>query len=406
MSVAVMLEPTGLGALPVYLAFAGLCVGLIALAAPQGRALWWLFAGAVVGLAAASRLAGHGWGAVALLAGAEFAIVALVASRGGPARAAGARFLLAVALGVAATVAALALTDLGHVRPPAPFDRLAVALLVLGLMLKLGLVPLYFFLPGVAKAAPALTLALMIGVVDVAVFAELIALRQEAGWLFSDFQAVWVTVAALSILGGALLALAQTDLKAMLAFSSVDHLGYLILGVVAGGEGLTGASYGLIAHGLAKLALFGAVAVGAHALGKPLTLATQGLAARAPIAAAVFMIGALGMIGIPPTLGFLGQWRLYAAGMALGGPALLAVMVLGSMIALLAYIRAIHRVWLGPAPTPTASTAPIRAMPRLASAALAAVALAILGLGLMPGLLPGGQPGPIHAAASQQVRAP
>ncbi|KAA0595267.1 NADH:ubiquinone oxidoreductase subunit 2 (subunit N) [Azospirillum lipoferum] len=381
--------------IPLFLAVA-LGVGLYARAIPQGNGGWWRFAAATVALAVAARLAGHGWAGTLLASSAELLAVGMVWSGGtGQAHAAARKYLTAVLLATLCGWTALALIHLGEVRPAAPWDRLAVALLLIGVALKLGLVPVYFWLPAVARASSAMTTALIVAVVDVGGFCELLALRDVAPWIFTDFAPLWIGLAGLSLLGAALLALAQRELKPMLAFSSIDDMGYLLLGLVAGGaDGMAGAWFGILGHALGKIVLFGAVGAAEWHLGRAVTLDDRGLSTPLPVASAAFMLGALGFIGIPPTLGFVGHWRLYLAGAELGGPALLAVLYASSAMALLCYVRVIHRVWLGPAESPVSG----RPLPPAAALVLLAFAVAPVLFGLVPNALrPAAEPHP-HVA--------
>jgi formate hydrogenlyase subunit 3/multisubunit Na+/H+ antiporter MnhD subunit len=349
---------------------------------------WWAWAVLVVGLAAISQVVPHSWLGFVLSTASELAAVGLVWSRGTPEAARAARrYLLAVVLALVCITAALALTAKGEHMPAAPLDKLAVALMVVGFALKLGLVPVYFWVPAVARSSPAITTALIVAVVDIASFAELYALRGEAPWMFASYQGVWLALAVLSLLGGALLALAQSELKVMLAFSSVDDMGYLLIGLLTGGDaGLSGAWLGLVSHSVCKLLLFAAVGAAEQAIGRPVTLETRGLASRVPVASAAFMVGALAFLGVPPGIGFAGHWRLYLAGAELGGPVLLGAMALASALALLTYVRAIHRSWLGPCNLPQLA----RPAPHLAMAVLVVLAVAAVALGTVPGtLMPG-----------------
>lgn len=385
--------------------FAGIAlgIGLYARAIPQGGRSWWQFATGTIVLALLARLVGHGWPATLLSSAAELFAVGMVWSTGTPlARAAARKYLSAVFLGILFTSAALVMTDFGTVRPAAPFDRLSVALLMLGFALKLGLVPVYFWLPAVARASSAMTTALIIAVVDVGGFCELLALRGTAPWMFDQFATLWTVLAVLSLLGAALLALAQTELKPMLAFSSIDDMGYLLLGLAAGGaDGFAGAWYGILGHALGKVVLFGAVGAAEWHLGRPVTLDTRGLSTPLPVASAAFMLGALGFIGIPPTLGFVGHWRLYLAGAELGGPVLLTALYAASAMALLCYVRAIHRTWLGPTnvAAEAGTGAAGRPLPSLAVVVLLAFAIAPVLFGLMPNLLRPTAEAPAHVAA-------
>ena len=280
--------------------------------------------------------------------------------------------------------------------------KIAVVLLIVGFALKLALVPVYSWLPAVARASSAMTTALIIGVIDVSSFCDLMTLRGAAPWIFETFSTVWIALAVVSLIGAALLALAQTELKPMLAFSSIDDMGYLLLGLVLGGPvGMTGAWFGILSHGIAKVVLFGSVGAAEWYLGRPVTLQTRGLSSRLPVASAAFMLGALGFIGIPPTLGFVGHWRLYLAGAELGGPWLVGVLCTASAMAVLCYARAIHRTWLGPTGVPDTG----KSLPATGAAVLLSFALASVLFGFVPDVLRTAPP-PTHALASLVRGAP
>jgi len=358
-----------------------LAVALYALSLPQGGASWWGLAALSVALVLAGRAAGPSWGGAICLDAAELAAVALVWTQGtGDTLRAAHRYLGAIAPAIVCTLAAQALVGEGAAAPAPPVDKLAVCLLLVGFALKLGLIPFYFWLPAVAAAAPPMTTALIVSIVDIATFAELLELRQAAPWVFTEHAAIWMGIALLSLCGGALLALAQRELKRMLAFSTIADLGLLLTGVVVGGPvGLAGAQIGAVSHALSKVILFGAVGLAERRIAQPVTLDTRGLAARLPLVGAVFVIGALGFLGVPPGLGFVGYWRLYVAGADYGGPALLAALFLVAALDLLCYVRAIHRVWLGP-PQVAVSGAPAA----LAQATMTVLAVGIILLGLYP----------------------
>jgi multicomponent Na+:H+ antiporter subunit D len=366
--------------------FAGLAlaVALYALSLPQGGASWWGLAALSVALVLAGRAAGPSWGGAICLDVAELAAVALVWTQGtGDTLRAARRYLGAIAPAIVCTIAGQALVGHAAAAPAPPVDKFAVCLLLVGFALKLGLIPFCFWLPAVAAAAPTMTTALIVSIVDIATVAELLDLRQIAPWVFTEHAAIWMVIALLSLCGGALLALAQRELKRMLAFSTIADLGLLLTGVVAGGSlGLAGAQLGAVSHAVSKVILFGTVGLAEQRITQPLTLDTRGLAARLPLASAAFVIGALGFIGVPPGLGFVGYWRLYVSGTEYGGPALLGVLFLVAALDLLCYVRAIHRVWLGPAQVGV-SGAPAS----LAQATVTVLALGIILLGLYPGVL-------------------
>lgn len=363
-----------------------LAVGLAALllaAALGGRSpTWWVVAILAIAATLAARLLGHGGLASGLGAAGELAVLALVALSGTSQARAAAR-LWALVLVPAIVAVAIGSAVIGHGHPAAPWDRIAVGLLILGFAVKLALVPLYVWLPTVARAVPAVTLILVLGVVDTAVLADLADLSRAAPWIVTDHAALWTGLAALSLLGGAVLALAETDLKVILAFVGVADAGLLLLGLLAADPvAATGTDVGLIGKALAETALFGAVACGETALGRPLSIAdTRGLAGRLPVASAVFMVGAAAVVGLPPSLGFSAHWRLFRAAAEIGGPAMLALVFVAASLLLLVMVRALHRVWLGPSDDVATPAAPVAAR-----AVLVAVAIAIVASGLVPRL--------------------
>lgn len=357
-------------------------VALFAKAFPQGDRRWWVLVGLLAAFVTAGMLLPNGWPRQLLLDAGAFVAVAMVWCRGtSEAVRAAQTYLGLLIVSLICLTGGMLLIHEGVILPSYPWNRLAVGLLVVGFGLKLALVPFYFWLPGVAAAAAPMTTVLIVSVVDMAAFSELAHLRLAAPWVFADYRPLWLAIALASMFGGAILALAQHDLKRMLAFSSVDDMGYLLLGVAAGpGIGLSGALAGAIGHALSKLLLFGAVGMAEARLGQTLTLESRGQAARCPVSAAAFIIGALGIIGVPPTFGFVGRWRLYLAGAEYGGGPLVFAMTLATGVALLYYARAIHRVWLG-----SGVDATVPGEPGLATFALSVLIVAVIALGLFPG---------------------
>lgn len=265
---------------------------------------------------------------------------------------AGQLFLLAVVVGSILIAIGMAVGGLfGHEPTIAPEGitlKIVICLILIGFAIKLAAIPFSFWLAPLAEKSTPMTAVLVISLLDMAEFGELAILRVEAPWLFTSIQVVWIALALISVFGGALLAMAQTNIRRMLAFSTIDDIGYLILGITAGSAGgILGALIGALSHSLCKFLLFGAAGVAEKDLKHPLTLNDGGQASKNPVAGAAFIAGALGMIGVPPLMGFLGRWRLYFAGIEIGGLALGITMTLATALALLYYVRAIHRVWLG-----------------------------------------------------------
>ena len=175
--------------------------------------------------------------------------------------------------------------------------------------------------------------------------------------------------------------LAQQDLKRMLAFSTIEDMGYLIFGVTAGGQlGLGGAYLGLTVHALAKALLFSSLAY--VEAGIPLTLKSRGLMSRYPWSGMGFLVGALAMHGIPPLAGFGARWQLYEVATQMGLP-FLGVLLLATAFAVLSYARVIALYWWGPTDESK------KREPILLAAALGGLCIVLLSIGLWPGFLIG-----------------
>jgi len=168
----------------------------------------------------------------------------------------------------------------------------------------------------------------------------------------------------------------------MLAFSTIEDMGYLLFGVTAGGElGLGGAYLGLAVHAMAKALLFSSLAF-VEADGRPLTLNARGLTTRYPWSGMGFLVGALAMLGIPPLAGFGARWQLYEVATQMGLP-FLGVLLLATAFAVLSYVRVIASCWWGPARENR------KREPLLLTLALGGVCIVLLSIGLWPGLLIG-----------------
>jgi len=222
----------------------------------------------------------------------------------------------------------------------------ARALLLGGFLLKLAIVPLLLWLLAVAEAVPALVIGVIIAVVDMAAFGELYLTAQAHPELLLPHE-LWIGAAIASSLLASLLMLTQRNIKRLLALSTIEDMGFLLLGVTVASElGLRGALIGATVHALAKALLF--ISISAPEADGKLTEDARGLASRYPVSAAGFLAGMLAMLGVPPLLGFAGRWRLYQTA-AETSPWLLAAFILCSMFALIAYVLCLTRCWWGPA---------------------------------------------------------
>jgi NADH:ubiquinone oxidoreductase subunit 5 (subunit L)/multisubunit Na+/H+ antiporter MnhA subunit len=259
----------------------------------------------------------------------------------------------------------------------------ARALLLTSVCVKLAAVPLLFWLLRLADEVPAIVLGLIIAVVDMAAFGELFLIVNARPTLFAP-QAVLLYAAVATSFVAALLMITQRSLKRLLVLSTVEDAGFLLLGLASvSALGASGALYAAATHSLAKALLF--VCLSGPEANGALTDKSAGLATRYPVSAFGFLFGMLAMLGIPPTIGFLGRWRLYETAAQIGWP-LAAIFILSSILALVAYVLALTRSWWGPAPNeeePPNTTAE----PLLLKASIVIMVTIILAVGIWPGLL-------------------
>jgi multicomponent Na+:H+ antiporter subunit A len=284
------------------------------------------------------------------------------------------------------SASSLVASDLMMERGQADWAR---ALFVTSVIVKLAAVPLFFWLLSLADELPAVVLGMIIAVVDMAAFGEFAGSGQKVFEFFVSHGLLLGAAAATSFLA-ALLMLTQRSLKRLLVLSTVEDVGFLLLGLSSVSFlGIKGALIAAATHALAKTLLFTCLAV-PEADGA-LDGEQTGLATRYPVSAFGFLFGMLAMLGIPPTMGFISRWRLYETALQIN-PLLLTVFVLSSIFALIAYVLALTRVWWGPAggpDPPSSSPPPLLAHPTGEPAALRAVIIALTGLLLVAGLWPG-----------------
>jgi multicomponent Na+:H+ antiporter subunit A len=221
----------------------------------------------------------------------------------------------------------------------------ARALLLGGFVLKLAIVPLLLWLPAVAEAVPALAMGVIVAVVDIAAFGEFYLTASAHPELLAP-SGLLIGAAVATSLAGAFLMLTQRNLKRLLALSTIEDMGFLLLGITSATElGMRGALFAATVHALAKALLF--ISLSAPEADGALSNDARGLAMRYPVSAAGFLAGMLAMLGVPPMLGFAGRWRLYQTAAAMDHR-LLAGFILSSMFALLAYVLCLTRCWWGP----------------------------------------------------------
>jgi multicomponent Na+:H+ antiporter subunit D len=192
----------------------------------------------------------------------------------------------------------------GHLSTP---ERVAFGLLIAGFATKAGLVPFHGWLADAHTAAPGPVSALFSGLmVNLGVVAIGRLAFQVYGAAGTPVLGLLMTVGLISAVTGALLALAQDDLKRLLAYDTVSQVGIMITGLAAGNAaGVAGAAYHLVNHALFKALLFLCAGAIVHRTGATRLSQMGGLASRMPVIAAAFVLGVLSIAGIPPLNGYV-----------------------------------------------------------------------------------------------------
>lgn len=221
--------------------------------------------------------------------------------------------------------------------------KVAYGFLAVGFCLKLALFPLHVWLPNAYTFAPSAVTAFMAATATkVAVYMLLRFFLTVFGAPFSfgvmGLDRVLAVLAAAAVLSMSLVAIFQTNVKRLLAYSSVAQIGYMILGLcLASVTGLTATLLHLFNHALMKGALFMALGCVAYRIGSVHVDAMAGLGKRMPWTMAAFVAGGLSLVGVPLTVGFVSKWYLVLAAVERGWwPA--AVLVLVASVMALVYV--------------------------------------------------------------------
>ena len=219
----------------------------------------------------------------------------------------------------------------------------AFAFFFVGLTLKLAVFPLHQWLPNTYAEAPSGVSAFLAGTATKVVYYQLIRVifgMFGAAFVFQTEQIgrLMIPLSIAAMFFGSLAAVYQTSLKRLLAYSSIGQVGYLTLALSFGTEaGVTAGVLHLGAHALTKAGLFLVVACIVTRLGTDKISSLHGLARRMPISFALFVVGGIGLIGVPGTAGFVSKWYLVSAALQ-GGHNVVAVMILLSSLIAVIYV--------------------------------------------------------------------
>ncbi|TDD35282.1 monovalent cation/H+ antiporter subunit D family protein [Actinomadura sp. KC06] len=318
----------------------------------------------------------------ALLAALQYLIVGTI----------GATFVL-IGIGLAyAVTGTLNMADLAQRLPDIYGNRAlaaAVIFVFVGLAIKMALFPLHAWLPDAYAEAPsAVSMFLSATNTKVAIY----ALLRFAFGVFGaalvfgrmPITEIGLLLACLAMLVASAVACFQTDFKYLLAWSSIAQVGYIVAGFsLATADGLTAAYLHIINHALIKGALFAAAGIVVLRLGSARLPAMAGLSRSMPWTFAAIVLAGLGLVGVPPTAGFVSKWVLAEALIEEGRWAVLAVLLISSLLSLVYVGRVIEIGWFRRPAEPEPVTA---ARPPLS---MAAATWSLVLLSLVFGLAPG-----------------
>ncbi|MFM8922347.1 MAG: NADH-quinone oxidoreductase subunit NuoN [Candidatus Nanopelagicaceae bacterium] len=224
------------------------------------------------------------------------------------------------------------------------FLLIGIVFMSVGLLFKVGAVPFHAWTPDVYQGAPTPITAFMAAATKLAAFGAMLRIFYtsfaNAEW---NWRPIIMVVAIATMVLGSLVAIAQRDVKRMLAYSSIAHAGFLLLGVYALSQsGLRASIFYLATYGFTTIGAFALVTLIRDANGEVTDLNRwAGLAKRSPLIAGLFAAYLLGFAGIPLTSGFIGKFSIFSAAYEAGGTALVIVGVLSSAVAAFFYIRVI-----------------------------------------------------------------
>lgn len=299
---------------------------------------------------------------------------------------AGLKYLIITTFSTVCLILAFVMVDKFRLHPDQLFLlKIIAAALTVGFGLRMSAIPFPFWLADVAEEASPLVTGLIVGVTNIAALIFFIGVLQLVPVLFSANQAATQMLLVGSILTsvfGGLLALGQKDLKRLLAFSTVDAVGYILFGVATlSAIGLTGAIFAAISLSILKTLLFVCAGTIEHFSGDEESgKGFGGLVARLPVTTFGLVVGSLGMIGVPPFSGFVGKLMVYQAAAQLG-PWWVISLAAASSLPVVYYARAVYSLF---SRVDEDQTIVIRREPWSVIGVIVFLILVVIGLGVYP----------------------
>ena len=266
-----------------------------------------------------------------------------------------------------------------------PLLLIGTGMVAIGLFFKVGAVPFHSWVPDVYQGAPTPVTAFMAAATKVAAFGAMLRIFYVAlGDYDWNWRPMFWVVTILTIVVGSVLAITQTDIKRMLAYSSVAQAGFILIGVTATSDsGLSSTMFYLVAYGFATIGAFALVMLVRDGTSEATHLSRwAGLGRSSPLVAAVLSLFLLSFAGIPLTSGFIGKFLVFEAAIDGGASPLVIVGAVLSAVAAFFYVRVIVLMYFSDPP----DDAPSIGLPGVATTlTLAVCAAATVALGVVPG---------------------
>lgn len=272
---------------------------------------------------------------------------------------------------------------------PGSLALAGLGLLGVGLAFKVAAVPFHMWTPDVYQGAPTPVTGFMAAGTKIAAFVAMIRVLDVAfAPLQWNWQPVIIGLAVLTMVLGAFLAIPQTNIKRMLAYSSIMNAGFVLVGIAAGGAAIGVTLFYLLAYAIAVLGAVAVVMVVSHRRDEAASIeAFRGLSKRKPALAGVMTLFLLSLTGIPPAVGFISKVGIFAAATNAGLGWLVLIALLCAVVATYVYIRVIVLMYMDE-PTVQASAEPIR-ITTLTVITVTVPAFLVLLLGILPNLVAG-----------------
>ena len=262
-----------------------------------------------------------------------------------------------------------------------------LAFMVVGIAFKLGAVPFHMWLPDVYQGAPAAVTLLLSSLPKLGYLALAIRLLSDGmGNAHADWQAMLAVLAALSLILGNVVAIAQSNIKRMLAYSTISHVGFILLGILAGSPaGYAAAMFYTIVYSIMSAGAFAVMILLSGSGVEAENLSDfKGLSKRSPWYALMMLMIMFSLAGIPVFVGFFAKWQVIAASIQAGFVGLAVLAVITAVIGAFYYLRVVKLMYFDEPETTEPISAPIDFR-----AVLTVNGLAMLGLGIFSGGLIG-----------------